>query len=47
MSYPEDIDSTSCIPNLTVRLAKRGYSEQDIRKILGLNTLRVLKDTIG
>lgn len=47
MSYPENIDSTSCIPNLTVRLAKRGYSEQDIRKILGLNTLRVLKDTIG
>ena len=47
VSYPEDIDSSSCIPNITMGLAKRGYSEEDIRKILGLNALRVLRDTIG
>ena len=29
------------LPNITYELLKRGYSEQDIRKILGENFLRV------
>jgi membrane dipeptidase len=32
----------SCFPNLTLELLRRGYSEKDIRKILGENFLRVL-----
>ena len=28
--------------NLTVELARRGYSEEDLRKVLGENALRVL-----
>jgi membrane dipeptidase len=30
------------IPQITEALLKKGYSESDIRKILGENTLRVL-----
>jgi membrane dipeptidase len=32
------------LPNLTVELVKRGYSDEDIRKILGGNVLRALAD---
>ncbi|GAH64160.1 unnamed protein product [marine sediment metagenome] len=35
------------VPRITEGLLKRGYSEADIRKILGENTLRVLKEAIG
>lgn len=31
-------------PNITVELMRRGYSDEDIRKILGGNLLRVLAD---
>lgn len=31
--------------NITEHLLKRGYREEDIRKILGLNWLRVFKET--
>ena len=34
-------------PRITEGLVKRGYSEDDIRKILGGNIFRVLKQTIG
>ncbi len=32
------------LPNITYELLKRGYSEQDIRKILGENFLRVFAE---
>jgi len=35
------------VPWITEGLVKRGYSEGDIRKILGGNTFRVLKEAIG
>ena len=35
------------VPHITEGLLKRGYSEADIRKVLGQNTLRVLRETIG
>ena len=35
------------LPEITVGLAARGYSEIDIRKILGGNQLRLLKQVIG
>src|SRR6266550_2916937 len=40
--FPEGARDVSMYPNITYELLKRGYSEQDIRKILGENLLRVL-----
>jgi membrane dipeptidase len=39
--FPEGARDVSMYPNITYELLKRGYSEQDIRKILGENLLRV------
>ncbi len=41
-SMPEGMDDVSHLPQITDALLKKGYSEADIRKILGENTLRVL-----
>ena len=38
--FPEGARDVSMLPNITYELLKRGYSEQDIRKILGENFLR-------
>jgi microsomal dipeptidase-like Zn-dependent dipeptidase len=35
------------MPALKAALRKQGYSEEDIRKIFGLNTLRVLREVTG
>lgn len=40
---PEGLRSVADLPNLTEALLRRGYSERDIRKILGGNTLRVME----
>jgi membrane dipeptidase len=37
---PEGARDVSMLPNITYELLKRGYSEQDIRKVLGGNLLR-------
>ncbi len=37
---PEGAQDVSMLPNITYELLKRGYSERDIRKILGENLLR-------
>ena len=34
-------------PNLTVALAQRGFNEEELRKILGLNFLRVFSEIVG
>jgi membrane dipeptidase len=34
-------------PNLTVCLAQRGFTETELRKLLGLNYLRVFRDVVG
>ncbi|PYS25420.1 MAG: membrane dipeptidase [Acidobacteria bacterium] len=39
--FPEGARDESMLPNITYELLKRGYSEQDIDKILGGNFLRV------
>lgn len=39
--FPEGARDVSMYPNITYELLKRGYSEPDIRKILGENLLRV------
>ena len=40
---PNELYDATCYPIITKKLVERGYSEQDIRKILGLNFLRVFK----
>src|SRR5262249_42145027 len=42
--YPKGIDFPYMLPNLTVALKVRGYSDADVQKILGLNWIRVLRD---
>ncbi|MFK8029157.1 MAG: dipeptidase [Gammaproteobacteria bacterium] len=42
-SLPTGLKDVSTYPNLVTGLLKRGYSEQDIEKILGGNLLRVWK----
>ncbi len=41
---PEGIDSAADLPKITQGLLDRGYSADDIRKILGANLLRVFRD---
>ena len=42
--YPEGIEMPDKLANLTAGLMKRGYSEEDTRKILGLNLIRVFEE---
>ena len=39
---PTDLATVEDLPNLTAELLRRGYSEEDIEKILGGNMLRVM-----
>jgi membrane dipeptidase len=41
--FPEGIEDVSGIPNLVSGLMERGFSDADILKILGGNTLRVMR----
>lgn len=45
--FPEGIEMPDKLPNLTAGLLKRGYSEEDVKKILGLNLVRVFKEVWG
>jgi len=38
---PEGIDSASDLPKVSTALLERGHSEDDLRKLLGGNLLRV------
>ena len=40
---PTQLDDVSCYPFITQALLDRGYSESDIKKVLGENLLRVMK----
>ena len=40
---PTDLPDVSSFPVITQELLNRGYSERDIRKILGGNLLRVMR----
>ena len=39
-----DLDDVSTYPRLTAELLRRGYSDADMKKILGLNILRVMRE---
>lgn len=41
---PEGLDDVSKFPNLTRALLEKGYSESEIRKIYGGNTLRLMRE---
>jgi membrane dipeptidase len=43
-SAPQGMDSAADLPKITEALMERGYSAEDVRKILGLNLLRVFRD---
>lgn len=44
---PSGLEDTSKYPNLTMGLINRGYSNEDIRKILGGNFMRVFEQVCG
>jgi membrane dipeptidase len=44
---PEGMEDVSKIPNLVRGLVERGYSDEDIEKVLGQNTLRVMQEVEG
>jgi len=46
-SVPLGLEDVSKMPALTAALLHRGYKEEDIRKIMGGNYLRVIKDVVG
>jgi membrane dipeptidase len=41
---PAGLSSVADLPNLTAELLRRGYSEEDVAKILGGNILRVMEE---
>lgn len=43
VSVPADLHDVSCFPRITQELLNRGYKPEQIRKILGENTLRVFQ----
>jgi len=42
---PEGMEDCSKLPKITEALMRKGYTDEDIRKILGGNTLRVMEQT--
>jgi membrane dipeptidase len=46
-SVPQGLEDVSKMPALTAALLKRGYKEREIRKIMGGNFLRVMREVVG
>ncbi len=46
-SIPKGLDDCSMVPNITAELVNRGYTEEDIRKILGGNFMRIFRQVCG
>jgi len=44
---PTGMEDCTKVPKITEELVRRGYSDADIRKILGENTLRVMEAALG
>jgi membrane dipeptidase len=43
-SVPVGLEDVSTYPALTAELLRRGYKDEDVKKILGLNLLRVMRE---
>ena len=46
-TMPEGMEDCSKVPRITEELVRRGYSDEDVRKVLGENFLRVMEEVIG
>ncbi len=44
---PQGLEDVTCMPSITAGLVERGYSADDVRKVLGLNFLRVFRKVAG
>jgi membrane dipeptidase len=42
---PDGMEDCSKLPKITEALMRKGYTDEDLRKILGGNTLRVMEQT--
>jgi membrane dipeptidase len=42
--FPQGIEMPDMLPNLTLGLLNRGYSQNDVKNILGLNLIRIFKE---
>ena len=47
LAAPVGMEDCSRVPWVTEELVRRGYSDDDIRKVLGENVLRVMEAVIG
>ncbi|MGH7537106.1 MAG: dipeptidase [Gemmatimonadales bacterium] len=43
-SVPQGLENVTKFPDLIAELLRRGWSEQDVRKVVGLNALRALRE---
>jgi membrane dipeptidase len=41
---PDGLEDVSCYPALLAELLRRGYTEEDVKKVAGLNLLRVMRE---
>jgi membrane dipeptidase len=46
-SVPQGLEDVSTYPALTAELLRRGYKDEEVKKILGLNILRVMRRAEG
>jgi len=44
---PAGLEDVTHLPGITAGLVERGYSEEDVRKVLGLNWMRVFRQVAG
>jgi membrane dipeptidase len=44
---PVGLEDVTCLPGITAGLVQRGYSEADVRKVLGENLMRVFRQVTG
>ena len=42
-TVPEGLEDVSKYPMLTAELIRRGYTDEEVMKVLGLNVLRVMR----
>ena len=43
-TVPSGLEDVSKFPDLLAELLRRGWSEQDVKKVVGLNALRVMRE---
>jgi membrane dipeptidase len=46
-AIPKDMDDCTKLPLITEELVRRGYSDEEIKRVLGENVLRLMEEVIG